>query len=259
MSMCIVNGGGLMTAQMLISVLGGLGLFILGMNMMSEGLQRAAGDKLRRILELLTFNRYIAVVTGIIITVLVQSSSATTVMVVGFVNAGLMTLTRAVGTILGANIGTTITAQIVAFKISEIALPAIAVGVLMSMFVKKRVYRNLGQAILGFGLLFLGITIMGSFEPLSLHDAIYNDSTDPLYLMDQIRDVNNDDNSWMQRLLLKEALEKLSPREKEILHKRFFVGMTQVQVAASIGISQAQVSRLEKGALRFIKEHMGME
>lgn len=158
-----------MTAQMLISVLGGLGLFILGMNMMSEGLQRAAGDKLRRILELLTFNRYIAVVTGIIITVLVQSSSATTVMVVGFVNAGLMTLTRAVGTILGANIGTTITAQIVAFKISEIALPAIAVGVLMSMFVKKRVYRNLGQAILGFGLLFLGITIMGS-DLKSLND-----------------------------------------------------------------------------------------
>lgn len=98
-----------------------------------------------------------------------------------------------------------------------------------------------------------------NFDPLSLHDAVYNDSTDPLYLMDQIRDLNNDDNSWMQRILLKEALEKLSAREKEILHKRFFVGMTQVQVAASIGISQAQVSRLEKGALKFIKEHMGLE
>lgn len=98
-----------------------------------------------------------------------------------------------------------------------------------------------------------------NFDPLSLHDAVYNDSTDPLYLMDQIKDNQNDDNSWMQRILLKEALEKLSPREKTILHKRFFVGMTQVQVAASIGISQAQVSRLEKGALKYIKKHMGME
>jgi RNA polymerase sporulation-specific sigma factor len=98
-----------------------------------------------------------------------------------------------------------------------------------------------------------------NFEPLSLHDAVYNDSTDPLYLMDQIRDANSDDTNWLQRLLLKEALEKLSPREKAILHKRFFVGMTQVQVAAAIGISQAQVSRLEKGALKFIKEHMGIE
>ena len=98
-----------------------------------------------------------------------------------------------------------------------------------------------------------------NFDPLSLYDAVYSDSTDPLCLLDQIRDTGNDDTSWLQRLLLKEALERLSPREKEILHKRFFIGMTQVQVAASIGISQAQVSRLEKGALRFIKEHMGME
>ena len=98
-----------------------------------------------------------------------------------------------------------------------------------------------------------------NFDPLSLYDAVYSDSTDPLYLMDHIRDVNNDDNSWMQRMLLIEALERLSPREKEIMHKRFFIGMTQVQVAAAIGISQAQVSRLEKGALGFIKEHMGMD
>jgi len=147
---------------LLMSVVGGLGLFILGMNMMSEGLQRAAGDKLRRILELLTFNRYIAVITGIIITVLVQSSSATTVMVVGFVNAGLMTLAQAVGTILGANIGTTITAQVVAFEITEVALPAIAAGVFMTLFIRRKVYRHVGQAILGFGLLFMGISIMGS-------------------------------------------------------------------------------------------------
>ena len=151
-----------MTLQIILSAIGGLGLFILGMNMLSEGLQKAAGDKLRRFLEILTFNRYIAVLTGIIITVLIQSSSATTVMVVGFVNAGLMDLTRAVGTILGSNIGTTITGQIVAFKLNQIALPAVALGVFMTLFLKKRFYRNLGQAILGFGLLFLGITIMGS-------------------------------------------------------------------------------------------------
>src|SRR5690554_72021 len=98
-----------------------------------------------------------------------------------------------------------------------------------------------------------------NFDPLSLHDSVYNDSTDPLYLMDQIRDAGNDDGSWMQKILLKEALERLSPREKEILHKRFFAGMTQVQVATTLGISQAQVSRLEKGALKYIKDHMRQE
>ncbi|MTI93962.1 MAG: RNA polymerase sporulation sigma factor SigG [Firmicutes bacterium] len=97
-----------------------------------------------------------------------------------------------------------------------------------------------------------------NFDPLSLHDSVYSDSTDPVFLMDQISDTSCDDNSWMQRILLKEALERLSPREKDILHKRFFVGMTQVQVAKAINISQAQVSRLEKGALKFIKEYMGI-
>jgi RNA polymerase sporulation-specific sigma factor len=96
-----------------------------------------------------------------------------------------------------------------------------------------------------------------NFEPLSLHEAVFSDSTDPLYIMDQVRDVQNDSTSWLQKLLLKEAMEKLSPREKEILHKRFFMGLTQIQVAEAIGISQAQVSRLEKGALKFIKSHMG--
>lgn len=159
-----------MTAQLIMGVAGGLGLFIVGMKMMSEGLQKAAGDKLRRILELLTFNRYIAVVTGIIITVLVQSSSTTTVMVVGFVNAGLMNLTQAVGTILGANIGTTVTAQIIAFKITDIALPFVALGVILSFFMKKRFYRHMGQAVLGFGLLFLGLSIMGG-ELKALQDV----------------------------------------------------------------------------------------
>lgn len=145
----------------ILGVAGGLGLFIFGMKSMAEGLQKAAGDRLRRILEMLTFNRYVAVLTGIVITVLVQSSSTTTVMMVGFVNAGLMTLTQAVGTILGANIGTTVTAQIIAFKITELALPAIALGVVLSFFFKRRIHKNIGQAVLGFGFLFLGMSVMG--------------------------------------------------------------------------------------------------
>lgn len=146
---------------LLFGVVGGLGLFIFGMKLMAEGLQKAAGDKLRRILEVLTTNRFMAVVTGIILTVAVQSSSTTTVMVVGFVNAGLMTLAQAVGTIFGANIGTTITAQLVSFRgITEYALPAVALGVVLSFFTKKRTSRYIGQAILGFGILFIGMNTM---------------------------------------------------------------------------------------------------
>lgn len=148
---------------LLFGTVGGLGLFIFGMKLMAEGLQKAAGDKLRRILEILTTNRFMAVVTGIILTVAVQSSSTTTVMVVGFVNAGLMNLAQAVGTIFGANIGTTITAQLVSFKgITEYALPAVAIGVVLSFFSKKRAFRYIGQAILGFGILFLGMNTMSS-------------------------------------------------------------------------------------------------
>lgn len=147
--------------KLLLGVFGGLGLFLFGMRLMSEGLQRAAGDKLRKMIELLTYNRYIAIVTGIVVTMLVQSSSITTVMVVGFANSGLMTLSRAIGTILGARIGTTITAQIIAFKITEAALPIIGVGVVMAIFLKKKIHRNIGRAIIGFGLLFLGLTVMG--------------------------------------------------------------------------------------------------
>lgn len=148
-------------SNIFLGVFGGLGLFIFGMKLMSEGLQRAAGDKLRRMIEFLTYNRYIAIITGIIVTVLVQSSSTTTVMVVGFANAGLMNLSQAIGTILGARIGTTATAQIIAFRITDAALPLIGVGVIMSFFLKRRVYRNIGQAVLGFGLLFFGLTVMG--------------------------------------------------------------------------------------------------
>ncbi|HPZ22716.1 MAG TPA: Na/Pi cotransporter family protein, partial [Bacillota bacterium] len=150
-----------MVANIIMGVLGGLGLFLLGMHMMSEGLHKLAGSKLRRFLELLTFNRFVAVLTGLVITAVIQSSSATTVMVVGFVNAGLMNLTQAVGTIFGANIGTTVTAQIVSFDIAWLALPAIAIGVLLYIFFNKRRYQSIGETLLGFGILFLGLSIMG--------------------------------------------------------------------------------------------------
>ncbi len=148
-------------------LIGGLGLFLFGMQMMASGMQKAAGDKLRRILEVLTSNPFIAVLTGIAVTVLVQSSSTTTVMVVGFANAGLMNLSQAVGTIMGANIGTTITAQAVSFRLEVLALPAIGVGAAVNFFSRRRLKRYIGQAVLGFGLLFLGMTTMStSLSPL---------------------------------------------------------------------------------------------
>ncbi len=161
---------------LIIGVVGGLALFIFGMQLMAEGLQKAAGDKLRRILEVLTTNRFMAVITGIVVTVLVQSSSTSTVMVVGFVNAGLMTLAQAVGTIFGANIGTTITAQLVSFKgFNELALPAVAVGVMFSFFAKKKAYKYIGQAILGFGILLLGMnTMSGALRVLRTAPAFIN-------------------------------------------------------------------------------------
>ena len=153
--------------NVLVGLLGGLGLFIYGMQIMSEGMQKAAGDKLRNILEVLTKNPVIAMITGIILTVLVQSSTTSTVMMVSFVNAGLMTLGQAVGTIFGANIGTTITAQIVSFDLGMFALPAIAVGVALNSFAKRRLKKYVGRSVLGFGILFLGMTLMGdSMAPL---------------------------------------------------------------------------------------------
>jgi phosphate:Na+ symporter len=146
---------------------GGLGLFLFGMKMMASGMQKAAGDKLRRILEILTSNPYIATLTGIIVTVLVQSSSTTNVMVVGFTNSGLMTLSQALGTMLGANIGTTITAQIISFDIGIMIYPAIGIGAALNLFGTRRFHRTIGQGILGFGLLFLGLrTMSDAMNPL---------------------------------------------------------------------------------------------
>lgn len=150
----------MVSVSMVLGLLGGLGIFLIGMQQMAEGLQKAAGDRLRRILELFTSHPVIAVFTGAVVTVLVQSSSTTTVMAVGFVNSGLMTLTQAVGTIMGANIGTTITAQLVSFDIYQLAFPFIAVGAGLNFFSKKRIYRHAGSGFLGFGLLLLGLSTM---------------------------------------------------------------------------------------------------
>ncbi len=146
---------------------GGLGMFLYGMKLMSEGLQKTAGAGLKKIIEKFTSNRVIGTFVGAMVTMIIQSSSATTVMVVGFVNAGLMDLFQALSVVFGANIGTTITAQLIAFKITKMALPAIGIGVVFAMFSKNPKIKYYGEITLGFGLLFFGMEIMThSFVPL---------------------------------------------------------------------------------------------
>ncbi len=162
------RGGAILTAEMFFGLLGGLGLFLFGMRQMGDGLQKMAGSRMRRLLEVLTSNQLLGVLLGASITAVIQSSSATTVMVVGFVNAGLMNLPQAIGVIMGANIGTTVTAQLIAFDIGEYSLLLIALGALPYLFSKQRRHRYLGQVLVGFGLLFIGIdTMKGAMQPLS--------------------------------------------------------------------------------------------
>ena len=152
----------------LFGLFGGLALFLFGMEMMSDSLQKAAGERMRYILGLLTKNPVMGVLAGAITTAVLQSSSATTVMVIGFVSAGLMNLPQAISIILGANIGTTITAQIIAFKISDYIYPIVFIGFLIAFVAKKEVIKNVGNTLLGFGILFIGIETMGStMEPLA--------------------------------------------------------------------------------------------
>ncbi len=152
---------------MIVSLLAGLGLFLYGMQVMSDALQKSAGDRLKKLLEILTTNKFLGVIVGAVITGIIQSSSATTVMVIGLVNAGIMNLSQAVGVIMGANIGTTMTAQIIAFNFKDIVPYAIIIGVLFVMLPKKKSYKQLGELIVGFGILFMGMYMMSdSMKPL---------------------------------------------------------------------------------------------
>ncbi len=157
----------LMGINSIILLLGGLGLFLFGMNYMGEGLQLAAGPKMKELLEKLTRNRFIGFLVGMLVTVVIQSSAATTVMVMGFINAGIMDLAQATGVIFGANIGTTITSVLIALDVSGIAPVCICVGAVMMLYSKKKRNRYIGQVILGFGLLFQGLhTMSGAMSPL---------------------------------------------------------------------------------------------
>ena len=157
-----------MSVWEIISLLGGVGLFLYGMTVMSNGLKNAAGDSLHTILEKVTTNKFLAVLIGVVVTMLVQSSSATDMMVIGFVNSGLLTLAQAIGVIMGANIGTTVTAQITAFNLTALAPLLIFVGAVMYLFLKKPLPRHIGGILLGFGMLFVGIgLIKTAIAPLS--------------------------------------------------------------------------------------------
>ena len=154
-----------------IQVLGGLAIFIFGMKMMSDGLHHVAGEKMRSVLRVFSANRFVAIISGALVTCVIQSSSATTVMVVGFINAGLLTLAQGIGLMFGAHIGTTVTAQLVAFKISWIIMPAIILGLGLS-FIPRQKIAKWSETILGFGFLFLGMeTMSDSLKALSKNPA----------------------------------------------------------------------------------------
>ncbi|MGL5694021.1 MAG: Na/Pi cotransporter family protein [Peptostreptococcaceae bacterium] len=160
-----------------ISILGGLGLFLYGMNLMAQGLQNSAGNKLKKIVELLTSNVIMGVLVGTAVTAIIQSSSATTVMVVGFVNAGIMTLNQAIGVIMGANIGTTVTAQLVSFNLEGLAPVALGIGIILYLFASRPGIKNFAEILLGFGILFTGMEFMkDAVKPL----AEYKGFTDAL-------------------------------------------------------------------------------
>ncbi|GAA0102177.1 Na/Pi cotransporter family protein [Paraclostridium bifermentans] len=154
--------------DIVISLMGGLGLFLYGMNLMAEGLEKSAGSKLKRIVELLTSNIFMGVIVGAFVTAIIQSSSATTVMVVGFVNAGIMNLTQAIGVIMGANIGTTVTAQLVSFDLNGMAPIALGIGIILYLFASKPKVKNIAEILIGFGILFTGMDFMkNAVEPLA--------------------------------------------------------------------------------------------
>ena len=153
--------------SIVISLMGGLGLFLYGMNLMGEGLQKSAGTRLKAIIKLLTSNIFMGVLVGTGVTAVIQSSSATTVMVVGFVNAGIMTLKQAIGVIMGANIGTTVTAQLVSFNLNGMAPVALGIGIVLYLFGKNPKIKHISEILIGFGMLFTGMEFMkDAVEPL---------------------------------------------------------------------------------------------
>ena len=152
----------MITTETAIAIIGGLAIFVYGMSLMSDGLQQVAGTRLKSVLSFMTKNRFLSILTGAVITAIIQSSSATTVMTVGFVNAGLLNLVQAIGVIFGANIGTTITGQIVSLKLDNLAMPAIIIAVTGLLIVKRATVRGVFKTLLGFGFLFFGMTLMGS-------------------------------------------------------------------------------------------------
>jgi len=164
-----------MYIKLVIEVLGGLALFIFGISILSNSLQKVTSNKLKTVVNTLTKRSWSTVLVGLFTTMLIQSSSATSVMTVGFVNAGLITLRQAIGIIMGANIGTTVTAQIVSFKIDILAFPLIIIGFLIHFLSKRRRYKNIGMTIIGLGLVFLGMTVMkGALEPLRENEVFKN-------------------------------------------------------------------------------------
>ena len=164
-----------MSLSLIFGIIGGLGLFLFGMRQLSEGLQKIAGNKIHQILEALSKNPLKGIATGTVITAILQSSSATSVITIGFANAGLLNLKQAMSIIFGANIGTTVTAQIISFQIHEYMLPAIGIGFVINAFAKRKVYQYIGSVLLGFGLLFLGLSIMSSaLNPLKSNPFFVN-------------------------------------------------------------------------------------
>ncbi|NLN84368.1 MAG: Na/Pi cotransporter family protein [Firmicutes bacterium] len=154
--------------NLFLPVIGGLGLFLYGMNMMGSALERAAGSKMKKMVEALTSNRFKGVLVGMLVTMFIQSSSATTVMVGGFVNAGIMNLGQAVGVIMGANIGTTVTSQLIAFRLTDYAPLAIGLGVAVWIIIKNQKIKTYAEVLIGFGILFVGMDMMGTgLKPMS--------------------------------------------------------------------------------------------
>lgn len=162
--------------KIVFGVLGGLAIFIYGMNLMGDGLQKAAGEKMRRILEVLTSNPLMGVLVGALVTAIIQSSSATTVMVVGFVSAKLMTLPQAIGVIMGANIGTTMTAQLIAFNLGDYAYPIAFIGFAMFFFIKNKSVKYIGQTVFAFGLLFIGLNTMADVMTPLAQNQVFADA-----------------------------------------------------------------------------------